>query len=330
MDFVGWIQYHVAGFYCYRAAQYYSAVVHCHLFERVSLVEMLWSVLLVSTVYSWLLLLNGGCGAVLSTLPNPVSSRWRLQGKNIVVTGGSKGIGKAIVKELAGLGAHVLTCCRHSDELEGLIAECKEENLLVDGCVADVSNESGRLTLLKDAVSLFGDKIDALVNNVGSNIRKPSTAYSEDEYRKIMSTNLDSCFFLTRALHPLLAASKHGSVVNVGSVAGGCGSSLWTGSVYAMTKAAMTQLSCNLACEWAKDNIRVNTVSPWYIGTPLAMQVLKDEDYLKRVLARTPLNRIGTVDEVASVTAFLCMDASSYVTGQNIAVDGGFVRNGFW
>jgi Tropinone reductase 1 len=279
------------------------------------------------------LLIFAACGIQWAecTLASPLSSKWRLSGKNVVVTGGSKGIGKAIVKELAGLGAHVLTCCRNGAELSELLDECKAEDLRVSGCVADVSADTGRARLVQTAFSVFeNSKIDALVNNVGSNIRKPTVAYSDEEYRKVMTTNLDSCFFLCRAFHPLLAASKHGSIVNVGSVAGGCGTSLWTGSVYAMTKAAMSQLSYNLACEWAKDGIRVNTVSPWYIGTPLAMQMLKDEAYLKRVMDRTPFGRIGSVEEVGSVVAFLCMDASSYVSGQNIAVDGAFTRNGFW
>jgi Tropinone reductase 1 len=96
-----------------------------------------------------------------------------------------------------------------------------------------------------------------------------------------------------------------------------------------MTKAALLQLTKNLACEWASDNIRVNAVSPWYIHTPLAQSVLKDENYLQDILQRTPLKRIGTPEDVAAATAFLCMPASGYITGQSIAVDGGFLSYGF-
>ena len=96
-----------------------------------------------------------------------------------------------------------------------------------------------------------------------------------------------------------------------------------------MTKAAMNQLSSNLACEWAADNIRVNVVSPWYIETPLAQQVLKNTTYLEEVLSRTPLRRIGNPKEVSSTVAFLLMDCSSYITGQHICIEGGYTQNGY-
>ncbi len=103
-----------------------------------------------------------------------------------------------------------------------------------------------------------------------------------------------------------------------------------SGVVYAMTKAALTQMSFNMSVEWALDGIRVNVVSPWYIETPLTQPVLSNPETRSAVLARTPMGRTGTPEEVAGVVAFLCMDASSYVTGQAIAVDGGFLRNGFF
>lgn len=97
-----------------------------------------------------------------------------------------------------------------------------------------------------------------------------------------------------------------------------------------MTKAALAQMSYNLACEWAEDNIRVNTIAPWYIDTPLVQPVLTNPELLATILQRTPMRRVGQVEEVSSLAAFLCMDHSSYITGQVIAVDGGFLRNGFF
>jgi Tropinone reductase 1 len=103
-----------------------------------------------------------------------------------------------------------------------------------------------------------------------------------------------------------------------------------SGVVYAMTKAAMTQMGFNLANEWAVDKIRINTVAPWYIDTPLVQPVLTDPAALKGVLARTPMGRVGQPSEVSSLVAYLCLDSASYITGQVIAVDGGFLRNGFF
>eukprot|EP01035_Chromulina_nebulosa_P017518 gene17518-23079_t len=150
-----------------------------------------------------------------------------------------------------------------------------------------------------------------------------------------MSTNLKSAFYLTKGFHIALKSTANiekitTSVVNIGSVAGGCNVAIKSGVIYAMTKAAMNQMSMNLACEFAIENIRVNTVSPWYIDTPLAQQVLSNQAYLEEILNRTPLRRIGQPSEVSSLVAFLCMDKSSYITGQVIAVDGAFLRNGFF
>lgn len=103
-----------------------------------------------------------------------------------------------------------------------------------------------------------------------------------------------------------------------------------SGVVYAMTKAAMTQMTYNLACEWAGDRIRVNTLAPWYIDTPLVQPVLQDPAALSAVLARTPMQRVGQAHEVSGLAAFLLMDSAGYITGQVISVDGGFLRNGFF
>lgn len=260
------------------------------------------------------------------------SKKWSLIDKNIIVTGGSEGIGKSIVDELLSLGAKVLTCGRNEDKLSLSLNEWegngfKDQVFVV---TADVSTPEGRLELISRCNEIFGDELHCLVNNVGSNIRKKAIDYSVDDYEKIMKTNLESFFFLTLALHSKLKKCGKSSVVNVGSVAGGCGTAIKSGIIYAMTKASMNQFTMNLACEWAADNIRSNVVAPWYTGTPLAQQVLSNPEYLKSVTDKTPLGRVALPEEVANCVGFLCMDESSYITGQIIAVDGGFLRNGFF
>ncbi len=173
-----------------------------------------------------------------------------------------------------------------------------------------------------------GESLQILVNNAGTNIRKRMSELSLEEYRRVQQVNLESCFDLCRLLHPALIRGAPAAVVNNASVAGL--THLRTGAPYGMSKAAMIQLTRNLAVEWAGEGIRVNAVAPWYIRTPLADQVLADAAYRQEVLDRTPMGRVGEAEECARAIAFLCMPAAGYITGQCLAVDGGFSVFGFW
>lgn len=253
---------------------------------------------------------------------------WSLLGKSAVVTGGTKGIGRACAQELLALGAKVLVVARTAADVEARVHEWGSEfPERVFGHSADLSSVEARAELPVVAERLLGSHIDILVNNVGTNVRKPTVEYTAEEYRHILSTNLDSFFHLCQVFHPTLKRSGNASIVNVGSVAGL--TAVRTGTPYAMTKAAMTQLTKNLACEWACDGIRVNCVAPWYIRTPLAEAVLKNPEFLAEVVAATPMRRVGSPEEVSGLVAFLCMPTASYISGQTVAVDGAFSVHGF-
>jgi len=253
------------------------------------------------------------------------NNRWNLKGKQALVTGGTKGIGLSIVKEFLELGASVITVSRTESDLKKLRTKYNEPSKLKT-FKADISNSNDRIELVKYVKDQWSH-LDILVNNVGTNIRKPVTEYYQEEYDIIVSTNLNSVFDLCKLTFPLLKNSEQGNVVNISSVAGL--TFLKTGAVYAMTKAALIQLTKNLAGEWAKYNIRVNSVAPWYIKTPLVETVLKDSNYLKDVLGRTPMNKIGNPEDVSGAVSYLCMPASAYITGHCLNVDGGFMINGF-
>ncbi|XP_047250594.1 tropinone reductase homolog At5g06060 isoform X2 [Capsicum annuum] len=195
------------------------------------------------------------------------SSRWSLSGFTALVTGGTRGIGHAVVEELAELGATVYTCSRNEAELNERLQEWAAKGLQVKGSVCDASSRENRVQLMENVSSAFDGKLNILISNVGTNIRKPTTDYTAEEYAGLFATNLESAYHLCQLAHPLLRASGNGSVVFISSVAGLVHIS--SGSIYGATKGAMNQLTRNLACEWAKDSIRVNGVAPWYIRTSL-------------------------------------------------------------
>ena len=249
---------------------------------------------------------------------------WNLDGKTAVVTGGSKGIGQACVQELLELGASVLFSARNEAEVSALEKQLQSENFNAFGLVADVSTAEGRQNMF-DWIKEHWEGLDILINNAGINIRKKALDYSEEEVQRVINVNLIVPFVLSRKLHPLLKKSGHGSVINVSSVA--ASQDVGTGTPYAMAKAGLLQQSRSLAVEWAGNNIRVNAVSPWFTRTPLTEGYLKQKEKLTPIIERTPLKRVADAEEIAAAVAFLAMDKSSYITGQNIIADGGMSIN---
>jgi Tropinone reductase 1 len=250
--------------------------------------------------------------------------RWTLEGNTALVTGGTKGMGRAIVESFMSWGAEVFFVARNGKDIARMERELKDHPMSCHGIRADVSEHDNRKEIV-DFVNKRVQKLDILVNNAGTNIRQKMEDYSEEQFKLIMDTNFTAAFDLSKQLLPLLKASGKASVVFNSSVAGV--NHMRTGSVYGASKAAMIQLTKNLAVEWAEHGIRVNAVAPFYIMTPLVENILANPEFLQEIHKRTPMGRVGEPQEVADVVTFLCMPAASYITGQSIAVDGGFSVN---
>jgi tropinone reductase I len=246
--------------------------------------------------------------------------KWTLRNKKALITGSTKGIGLAIAEEFISLGAEVFIVARTRKTVDSLLSEWNKSGYKVYGTASDLSIKEGREKLIKE-VSHTWDSLDILVNNVGTNIRKKFLDYSEDEYRKLFETNMFSALDITKSLFPLLKKGNFPSIINITSYAGVY--DVGTGTPYGMSKAAEIQMTRHLAVEWAEYGIRVNSIAPWFIRTPLTGNLLAIKEKNDSIIAKTPLARIGSPEEIASLAAFLAMDKASYITGQNILVDGG-------
>lgn len=257
-------------------------------------------------------------------------ARWSLKGMSALVTGGTRGIGHAIVEEFARFGAVVYTCSRNQKELDECLEEWKRKGFRVAGCVCDLSVRAQRDKLIETVTTYFEGKINILVNNAGTSRMKEATEFTAEDYSLIMGTNFEASYHLCQLAHPFLKASGCGSIVFISSVGGLM--AVPAAALYAASKGAMNQVTKNLACEWAKDNIRVNAVAPWIIETSLIKAIAPRPDQkqlMESLITRSPLRRPGQPSEVSSLVAFLCFPAAAYITGQVIYVDGGVTVNAF-
>lgn len=251
-----------------------------------------------------------------------------LKGKVCVVTGSSMGIGQAIAAKFLKEGATVILNSRKQERVDNGVAEFKEagyEN--VDGYAFDVTNKARLEEVADDIVKKYGH-VDVLVNNSGINAIGPSYDLPEEDYLRVLRTNLAGAFFASQVFGKKMRG-KGGAIVMIDSVFG----SVCTGgrAAYSSSKGGMLALTKVLGVEWARDGIRVNSVAPGYVKTNLDELDQESGGYTDAdICGRTPLGRYATPEEIANVVAFVASDEASYLVGENINVDGGWVAFGGW
>ena len=234
----------------------------------------------------------------------------------IIVTGASRGIGRAIAEELQARGAVVVGAARNVADLSAT------DSLLP--VVADVAQDADREALLAAALGRFG-RIDGLVNNAGGAFRGAAVDTALEDFRQVLELNLLAAFALSCLAHPYLKASR-GSIVNISSVTSH--RALPIRAAYGTSKAALDHLTRSLAVEWGPDGIRVNAVLPWFTRTEMVEKVLEERAFEEKLLAATPLRRLAEPADIARAAAFLALPDSDYITGQLLAVDGGYLAQG--
>ncbi len=260
-------------------------------------------------------------GRLLSYLPS-----FHLTDQVVIVTGAGKGIGRALAVGAAEAGADVVVLARTEADIQetaGLIRDLGRKAFPIQ---ADITKNEDIKEAVKQIEKEAG-KINVLINNAGMNIRSKASEVTEEEWNQIFQTNLQGAFFMSQACAEVMKENGGGKIINIASVAGHV--ALRTGVVYAATKAGMIQMTKNLALEWAENRISVNAIGPWYFRTPLTDQLLQNEEYLQDILARTPMKRVGELKDLVGAAVFLSTEASDYMTGQTLYVDGGMTIYGF-
>ncbi|UWR42520.1 SDR family oxidoreductase [Phaeobacter inhibens] len=254
------------------------------------------------------------------TLPRTPS--FRLDGKRALVTGASSGIGRACAVALAEAGAHVTIAARRIEPLEALVAEMQAADMQAEVMVLDVADIAATQAGISERITQNG-AFDILVNSAGLARHSPASDTAEDDFDAVIDLNIKGAYFLTQAVAKgLMAAGKPGSLINISSQMAKVGG--LDRAVYSATKHAVEGFTKSMAIEWGKSGIRVNTICPTFIVTPLTQSTFDRPERRAWIESKIQLGRIGEVEDIMGGVVYLASDASSLITGTALMIDGGW------
>jgi len=244
-----------------------------------------------------------------------------LKGRTAVITGGSRGLGEAMAKALAGAGAQIALVARDRARLEQVRDEIAASGATADIFVADVTSEDQVGAVAEAVKARFGNP-QILINNAGINVRKNLVDFTLDEFRSVLDTSLISTFLMCRAFVPGMKGTGYGRVLNLSSIMSHV--SIPGRTAYSSAKAGLLGLTRALALELAADAITVNGISPGPIATEMNRAVMNSPELNAQFLSNVPLARWGSADEIGALACYLCSDAAGFITGTDILIDGGW------
>lgn len=250
-----------------------------------------------------------------------VSGLFSLDGQVAVVTGASSGLGRRFARVLHGAGATVVVAARRADRLDELAAELGDRVVVVP---ADMADDDSVIALAEAAEAVAGH-VDVLVNNAGVGGTTPAELETMERWRSTMAVNLDGLFLLSQQVGLGMIERGHGSIVNIASILGLVASSPMKDVAYCTSKGALVNMTRQLGCEWGRRGVRVNALAPgWFPSEMTQAEMFDDERGAEFIVRNTPMGRPGVISELDGALLFLAGPASSYVTGQVLAIDGGW------
>lgn len=250
---------------------------------------------------------------------------FNLEGRRAVVFGGTSGLGRSIAHGLAEAGADVVPVSRRAEEVSKTSAEIRAMGRKSLEVTADVTQRKDIQNVIDLMVREMG-RIDILVNSAGTTKRAPSLEFDDETWDRIMNVNVKGTWLTCQMVGRVMKEQKYGRIINIGSIASFL--SAHQAAAYCASKGAVAMLTRALGAEWSAYNITVNALAPGVFETPLNKAIVNEPSRKASILSRTPMNRFGNLEEIKGAALFLASDAASFVTGELIAVDGGFMAQG--